>query len=130
MHKVEARARALVGTPFRPQGRSPEHGLDCLGLAAEAGAIPRHLIPSDYSLRSSVPDDLLGFELHGKLRPIEVAEASPGDVLLVQAGMRQQHFVLLVVGGFIHADLRLGRVVETPGPVPWPVRAAWRFQEL
>ena len=29
-------------------------------------------------------------------------------------------------GGIIHADAMLRRVVERPGPVPWPVLGRWR----
>ena len=34
--KIVAAARACIGTPFRPQGRLPGVGLDCIGLAAWA----------------------------------------------------------------------------------------------
>lgn len=33
---VVARARAAIGARFRPRGRVPEAGLDCVGLAGWA----------------------------------------------------------------------------------------------
>ena len=37
---IVARARALIGTRFRPQGRSAAEGLDCVGLVALAVLSP------------------------------------------------------------------------------------------
>lgn len=124
-----ARARALVGTRFRPQGRSREHGLDCLGLVLLAGRLPVELVPADYSLRSRIADDVLALDLGGRAEPLPPAEARAGDVLLVEAMMGLHHFLVLVRGGYVHADARRGRVVLTPGAVPWPVVAAWRLRE-
>jgi hypothetical protein len=64
----------------------------------------------------------------GRVRAIDTSEAGEGDVLLVQTGMGQHHFLVLVKGGFVHADAGLGRVVERPGSVPWPALAAWRIR--
>jgi hypothetical protein len=61
---------------------------------------------------------------------IEAGEARAGDVLLVRAGFGQDHFLILVEDGFVHADARLGRVVETPGALAWPVLCAWRIVEV
>jgi cell wall-associated NlpC family hydrolase len=127
---VVARARALVGTRFRPQGRRREHGLDCLGLVAAAGNLPAELIPSGYRLRSEVAEDMFSLTLDDRVERIAVTEAGAGDVLLAQAGPGQHHFLILLEHGFVHADARLGLVVETPGAVGWPVLAAWRIVEL
>ncbi|MGS1015580.1 peptidoglycan endopeptidase [Allosphingosinicella humi] len=124
---VAARARALVGTRFRPQGRRPEHGLDCVGLAGLAAGVPAAELPTGYRLRS----EMGAFEADrlDEAAKIDVAEAESGDILLVQAGPGQHHLLVLVEGGFVHADAGLGRVVERPGAVPWPVLAAWRIRE-
>ena len=127
---VAARARALVGTRFRPQGRRREHGLDCLGFIALAAELPAELLPSGYRLRSEVGPDMLSLTLDDRVAPIPAAEAGEGDVLLVQTGAGQHHFLILLDNGFVHADAMLGRVVETPGAVAWPVVAAWRKVEL
>lgn len=125
---VAARARDLVGVRFRPQGRRREHGLDCVGLIALAGDLPVALLPAGYRMRSEVAEDLRELDLDGRVTRIAPAEAEAGDVLLVEAGARQHHFLVLTGNGFIHADARLGRVVETPGAVAWPVVAAWRIK--
>lgn len=127
---VAKRARALVGTRFRPQGRRREHGLDCLGLVAAAGNLPVELMPSGYRMRSEVAEDMLSLRLDDRVERIAAADAGAGDVLLVEAGPGQHHFLILLEHGFVHADARLGRVVETPGAVGWPVLAAWRILEL
>ena len=127
--EVVARALDLVGTPFRPQGRRPEHGLDCLGLVALAADLPLDLVPADYALREIVSAERFAIDFGGRVTRIDPAAARLGDVLLVLAAVRQNHFVILVPGGFVHADARLGKVVETPGQVPWPVLAAWRREE-
>lgn len=81
---VVARARALVGTRFRPQGRRREHGLDCIGLVAAAAELPVELVPSGYRLRSEVSEDMLSLTLDGRAERIAVRDARAGDVLLVQ----------------------------------------------
>ncbi|HEY1146718.1 MAG TPA: peptidoglycan endopeptidase [Allosphingosinicella sp.] len=124
---VAARARALVGTRFRPQGRRPEHGLDCVGLAGLAAGVPAAELPTGYQLRSEIGG--LEADRVGEAAKIDVAEAGSGDILLVQAGPGQHHLLVLVEGGFVHADAGLGRVVERPGAVPWPILAAWRIGE-
>ncbi|HEX8534218.1 MAG TPA: peptidoglycan endopeptidase [Allosphingosinicella sp.] len=124
-----ARARELVGSRFRPQGRRREHGLDCLGLVAAAAELPIELMPTGYAMRSEVSEDMLSLTLDGRVEKISIADAGEGDVLLVQAGPGQHHFLILLKDGFVHADARLGRVVETPGAVAWPVVAAWRIME-
>lgn len=128
-HPVAERARALVGSRFRPQGRQPELGLDCLGLVAVAARLPIALLPQGYTMRSLVSDDALAQTFGGKVRRIEPSEAREGDVLLVQAGAGQQHFLVLTPNGFVHADARQGKVVERPGPSPWLALAAWRVTE-
>ena len=126
---VAARALALVGTRFRPQGRRPEHGLDCVGLAGVAADVPPSILPKGYRLRSEASLALIESDWGGRAIRIGASEASIGDIVLVEAGPGQHHVVVLVEGGFVHADARLGRVAERPGTVPWPVLAAWRIRE-
>jgi hypothetical protein len=126
-HAVALRARRLVGVRFRPQGRSVEHGLDCLGVAALAAGLPLELVPRRYRMSDAVTEDLLGLDFGGRATALPPAEARVGDVLLVEPGPRRHHFVVLVEEGFVHADAGLGRVAEVPGRVAWPVVAAWRI---
>lgn len=53
--------------------------------------------------------------------------ASAADLLLLRPGVRQLHLAVRCGTSFIHADLGLRRVVETPGPPPWPLVASWRW---
>jgi hypothetical protein len=41
----------------------------------------------------------------------------------------QLHLGIWTGGGIVHADARLGRVVERPGMPPWPVIGAWRTEQ-
>jgi hypothetical protein len=103
--------------------------LDCVGLVGLAAGLPPGSLPRDYSLRSLVPDEAFGASFGGRVQALPASEAGEGDVLLVRAGVGQHHFLILTDVGFIHADARLGRVVETPEVPEWPALAAWRVRE-
>ncbi|NJC32830.1 cell wall-associated NlpC family hydrolase [Sphingomonas jejuensis] len=116
-----ARARGVVGTPFRLHGRGRE-GIDCVGLVAVAWAVER--VPTGYPLRGGTLA-----AVSASLSTIgakAVAEARAGDIVAARPGPAQLHLVVLTEGGFIHADAGLRRVVEVPGAVPWPVAGMWR----
>lgn len=86
-------------------------------------------VRSDYCLRSGDADQVNGeFDEAGFIR-LAPSQAGEGDLLLVQPGPAQLHVVILTPGGYLHADMRLRRVVEVPGPVPWPVLSAWRHRD-
>jgi hypothetical protein len=121
MSHVE-RARALIGTRFRPQGRSAEHGLDCIGLVAIAYRLPADRVPSGYRLRGDHGPGLMA-GLRTFFRPVR--KLANGDLLLLQSGLEQAHLAVKTEAGFIHADARHG-VVETPGDPPWPLVGAFR----
>lgn len=120
-----ARARALVGTRFRPQGRTPAHGLDCIGLACAAFDIPSMSVASDYRLRG-VDRRLIEQGVMRFFRRVAVESATPGDLLLLSVTADQSHLAVLSERGFVHADAGLRKVVETPGLPSWPVVSAWR----
>lgn len=119
------RARALVGTRFRPQGRSPELGLDCIGLVLVACDLPAEQVRRDYRLRGDHRRELLA-GLASVLRQIAPAQRRAGDILLLQVTADQSHLAILTETGFVHADAGRGRVVETLGMPPWPTTAAFR----
>ncbi|NUT00729.1 MAG: peptidoglycan endopeptidase [Sphingomonas sp.] len=123
MSFVVKRARALCGCRFRPQGRTPELGLDCVGLACAVYRIPANRIPNDYRLRSGDADRLQNYveQFFRKVR-----KAWPGDLLTLRVAPDQLHLAILSERGFIHADAGLRRVVETPGPPPWPILSVHR----
>ena len=125
--EIVARARALLGARFRPQGRSAGQGLDCIGVAAVANGLDG--VRSDYCLRSCDANEVhREFKRHGFIQ-VAPTEASEGNVLLVRPGPGRMHVVLLTREGYLHADMRLRRVVEVPGAVPWPILSAWRRPE-
>jgi lipoprotein Spr len=119
-----ARARAMVGTRFRPQGRS-DAGLDCVGLMIAAYALPPESVPRDYRLAGAHGAAILdGARRH--FRRIPRRQARPGDALLFLIDERQSHLAVKTERGFVHAHAGLGRVVETPGAAEWPLVAALR----
>lgn len=123
---VAARARALVGTRFRGQGRCADAGLDCVGLVAAALGVEG--VRRDYALRGGA-----AAELERALRGAgleRVGEASAGDVLVMRAGPGQLHLGVWTGGSLVHADAGLRRVVERPGAVPWPVLSVWREAQV
>ncbi|MGF1549185.1 MAG: peptidoglycan endopeptidase [Sphingomonadaceae bacterium] len=127
--EIVARARACIGARFRPQGRDPAHGLDCIGVAMMAMDLPRARAPRYYNLRSSDPALVnREFSACGFLRVVPKM-ARVGDLLVTEVEGRQLHIVLLTPKGYLHADVRHRRVVEVPGPLPWPIVSAWRHPE-
>lgn len=123
--EIIARARALLGARFRPQGRDPAVGLDCIGVLLCAFDIPVGQIPRAYRLRGRERDRLEA-ELLKRFRRVSRAEKRPGDVLLCAPAADQLHLAVDCGGSFIHADAKLRRVVETPGEPTWPIIAVFR----
>ena len=119
------RARALVGTRFRPQGRNPEIGLDCVGLVLTVFEIAPDAVRRNYRLRGDH-----GAEIARELRRFfsrpRGGQRRPGDLMLLEVAADQFHFGICTGAGFVHADARLGRIVETPRSPPWPVLGTFR----
>lgn len=124
---IAARARSLVGSRFRPQGRRPELGLDCVGLAAAAAEVAADRLPADYDSRG-----------HNRVRiehalcdlgcmPVPGAVPEAGDVVICAVGPAHFHLLIATGEGFVHADAGLRRVVERPPPLPWPTVGVWRL---
>lgn len=128
MARTVERARALIGVRFRPQGRSAEMGLDCIGLATLTYQLPPARVRSDYRLHGGLRDEMEQ-DLALLFQRVATEVAAPGDLLLVAPGLRQLHLIVLTPVGYIHADARRRRVVEAPGAAPWPVLSAWRYRE-
>ena len=92
--------------------------------------VPEDRVRRDYCLHSDGAEAANeDFDASGFIR-IAPAAAGPGDMLLVRAGKRGLHLVLLTDTGHVHADMRLRRTVEAPGKVPWPVISAWRHPSV
>ena len=124
---IVAAARTALGTRFRPQGRTPGLGLDCVGLALLAGRAA-----------GAVPDAVPAYAINGdhvdRIDPVLLAlgcargsKALPGDLLIVAPTARQRHLAVVTPKGVIHAHAGLGRVVEGPLDPAWTVLGIWRF---
>lgn len=122
------RARALVGTQFRPQGWSVEQGLDCVGLAVAACDVPVKAIPADYRMAGGDNGERLLDGLARGFRKVRARRA--GDLLLMQPGHDRWHLGVWTGSGLVHADMKLRAVVETPGEPAWPVVAIYRRRKV
>lgn len=122
---IAARARALVGTRFRPQGRDPSVGLDCVGLAAAALDVPPARIDGGYAARGHCLDALEAALRGLGCVPVESAEA--GDLIVCRPARDQLHLLVCTGAGCVDADARLRRVVERPAPPLWPIVGIWRL---
>lgn len=121
-----AAARFCVGTPFRPQGRVPGLGLDCVGVvvvAATAAGVVVDLPP--YALSGEHERALVAALRHHGCRP--VVDASDGDILVMAPSPRHRHLGIVTPAGLVHAHAGLGRVVEGPIDPAWAMLAAWRL---
>ncbi len=119
-----ARARALVGTPFRPQGRSPT-GFDCVGVVLATFGMPPEAVRRNYRLRGDHLQEI-SEALALNFRRLPKSQAHAGDLLLLETGARQLHLAVRTEDGFVHAHAGIGRVVETPGMPTWPTLRAYR----
>jgi cell wall-associated NlpC family hydrolase len=122
--RVAAAARAMVGVPFRAQGRDARFGLDCVGLvvAALRAADCAVSAPRDYRLRCGRRAAIV---VPAGMAACDGSRA--GDVLLLRVSPAQLHLAVRDDDGIIHADAAARRVVARPGAAPWPIEAAWRI---
>lgn len=118
------RARALVGTRFRFQGRD-ELGLDCVGVLIKSYGIDPHCVRRDYALRRERRRELEE-ELGVHFRKVPAARMAAGDAILMCLGGEQLHLAVRTAHGFVHAHCGIRRVVETPGAPAWPILGVYR----
>ncbi|MDE2340864.1 MAG: hypothetical protein KGL21_07335, partial [Alphaproteobacteria bacterium] len=102
--EIVARARALVGAPFRLHGRDPATGLDCVGLCALAYRVTV-LIPTGYALKGGTASGYAalidGFAARRDGAP------QTADVLLIQPGALHFHLGIWTGESLIHAHAGL-----------------------
>jgi len=129
-------AREYLGTPFHHEGRLKGIGVDCVGLlicvARDLGLSHRDVTgyprqPSGGRLRR---------ELHSQLTLLAIADAEPGDIVLM-ADTQERHVGLLAshplgMSSLIHADAWRRCVIEHRLDMMWHARivAAYRFPEF
>ena len=116
------RARALVGMPFRLQGRSTQ-GLDCVGVAAEVFGLAG--VRRNYRMRGDHADEIRAF-LGRDFRRVPATRIRRGDLMLMRLAHDQLHLAVKTDAGFVHAHAGLRRVVETPGMPGWPLIGVYR----
>jgi len=119
-----ARALALVGTRFRPQGRGGG-GLDCVGVVLVSFGLPPGSVRRDYRLRGNHLAEIRD-ELDAHFRRVPKSHLRAGDLMLLRAGEQQLHLAVRTQQGFVHAHAGLRRVVETPGEPAWPLLGVYR----
>lgn len=123
---IVAAVRTCTGTRFRAQGRVPGLALDCVGVvlvAARAAGMDDVQVPA-YALGGD-HGDVGRFLLANGCK--SVAQALPGDVLVLAPGGWQRHFGVVTPAGIVHAHAGLGRIVEGPIDSGWAVVGAARF---
>ena len=125
-------ARALIGTPFRHQGRIPHIALDCAGLVvAVARAVGADYVDQTGYSRSP-SGGLLESALDGQpgIARIAIGERAPGDVLLMRFSGDPQHLAIFGSGTIIHAYEAVGEVCEHDMTPNWARRIvrAYRFK--
>lgn len=122
-------AESLVGAPFLLHGRSPETGLDCVGLVScaldRAGLSPR--APRGYALRNRSIARHLALAAANGFAPAEGA-IRRGDLLLLIPGPAQHHLAVATgARDLVHAHAGVRRVVRQAGPLPWRLARHWRL---
>lgn len=122
---IVERARSLVGSRFRPQGRDPATGLDCAGVILCAFGIRPDAVSRNYRLAGNHGPRLKA-ELLKHFWQVGRRDVRPGDVMLCAASDEQVHLAINCGASFVHADAKLRLVVETPGKPRWPVVSLFR----
>lgn len=125
--EIAGAALALVGVPFRLNGRDPRIALDCLGLVAAAtGGMAK--VPGRCSPRALRRDwaEAIARTL-GLVPTSQTATIAPGDILMFEPAPCHHHLaVALDPHRIVHAHAGLGRVVLGPIPAAWPLTGHWR----
>jgi hypothetical protein len=108
------RAFRLVGTPFRPQGRDPATGLDCLGLVICAFQLPRIELPTYRMTDGCWPS--VEREVVRWFEPAERTDSRNNGLAIFRLP-RSFHFGVTSGAYLVHADMALGRVALRRLPI-------------
>jgi len=107
-------ANAMVGVPFKHQGRNPKAGVDCAGLVLCAVWSAGCELPDCIGYGPQPKADVLLAELQQRARCIHLDDAEPGDILLFEYRKDMpMHFAVLLANNYIvHAHGQTGRVIR------------------
>ena len=112
--RIVSEARSWVGVRFRHQGRTRSWGVDCVGLISVV-AWNLGLFKYDYR---GYPRDASAMDVEHHLRKAgmrakPIADALPGDVLLLTDRIMPRHMAIYTGGqNAIHAHASARQVVE------------------
>lgn len=129
--EIVAAGRALLGTPFQHQGRTPGVAMDCGGVIVHLAKMMG--IEYDMQGYSRRPDgNKLIDVVDGALVRIPKDAYQPGDVICIRFMRDPQHLALVTDYGMLHAWQRVktpAKVVEHLITDEWRKRivAAWQF---
>ncbi|MGH8566844.1 MAG: NlpC/P60 family protein [Gammaproteobacteria bacterium] len=127
---IVAEARTWLGTPYRHQGRRKGLACDCAGLVI---GVAHGLGLSEFDFRAYGPlphSGTLERLLAEHMDRIDVAEASPGDVLVLAWLSEPQHLGIRTNIGILHSYAGARRVVEHRIDEIWQarLRGAYRYR--
>tara|TARA_R110002033_G_scaffold26757_12_gene61178 strand:- start:47703 stop:48116 length:414 start_codon:yes stop_codon:yes gene_type:complete len=109
---VVCQARTWLGTPFHHQGRLKDIGVDCAGVVVGVAA-ELELSAFDTNGYGRRPDSReLEHICEGQMRRINLEDAQPGDVYLIEVDGQPQHLAFATDIGMLHAYAPARRVIE------------------
>lgn len=128
MDDLPAWVAQYVGVPFLDHGRDPQ-GWDCYGVVHYV--LRTHFgieIPSYAEAYHTTTDRdeiaaLLRDEIRTPWRPVNLAEARPGDALVFRIEGAVGHVALLIAPGrFLHVDRQIATVIDRLDHPRWTRR--------
>jgi cell wall-associated NlpC family hydrolase len=124
---VVACARSFLGVRYRHQGRSREHGIDCIGLLVMV-ARELELVPHDFDVNGypRMPDGTL-FDLLGAHLAAGGDVTLAGSVLAMEFGGEPHHTGIASDIGVIHVYAQVRRCVEHRLDARWLARVRGSF---
>lgn len=131
---IVSSARSLLGVRYHHAGRSPKHGIDCVGLLTCVADILNYPY-TDLLGYSNIPDGKLSDRLLRFLDKVDVENRGPGDVGVFWCDRHTkspQHVGIFTDIGLIHVDMHTDKVVEHSLSKPMERRllAVLRFKGL
>ena len=113
--QIIAAARALLGTPWVHQGRTPGVGIDCAGVVVHI--LRLNGIDYDVSGYAYEPNGEMTAHADACMTRIPISSFQPADVLVFRIKRLPQHMAIATDKGMLHSFNRgaspLSRVVET-----------------